>query len=152
VIDSFDELCGDTFFPDDALDAFLDSELPNGEEMDSEGFPEKKDKAIDDITVLQAENKRLRRESRDLKAGNRELKEENGRLREQLKQIEIDMSLASLQKILEELKKNETKGKKGYKFPDVKVARSLSVLQSGYSSIPELVANLLMCHVTMNRK
>ena len=63
---------------------------------------------------------------------------------------EEEMSLESLQNMVVELKKKETKGdlKKddlGYKFGNKEYYRIMSVLKNPHSSVQELVANLVIC-------
>jgi len=66
------------------------------------------------------------------------------------------MSPESLQNMVVELKKYETKGDLtnddlGYKFGNKEYYRIMSVLKNPYSSVQELVANLVICSFTMNR-
>ena len=162
-----DEICAG--FADDGITKYafppLDSTLhPNEEEMDIEGLHDKKDHATD-ITKLQEKVDRLQRENGDLKQHNkqqeeenRKLKEENRKMREQLEQIKIEMSPECLQQFVVEVKKNETKGddlKKGdlgYEFENDKFYRIMYVLERPYSSVRELVANLVTCSVKLKRK
>lgn len=134
--------------------------------MDSKGFRGKKDEATDEITMkraerekgeLKAENEKLKRRLKQLERDNRETNEKLTQIEKKLTQIEREMSPTSLQRIAQELAKNGTEGdfkegEVGYKFPNGTLFRSMYVLESRYSSVRELVANLLMCLVTINRE
>ena len=155
-----DEICAG--FADDGITKYafppLDSTLhPNEEEMDSEELDEKKDQASD-ITKLQVKVDWLQRENGDLKEQNREQGEEIRKLNERLQQMKKEMSPECLQPIVVEVKKYETKGddlKKGdlgYEFDNDKYYRIMDVLKQQYSSVQELVANLVTCSVKVNRK
>ena len=86
----------------------------------------------------------------DLQEENRKLKEENRKLRERLKRNEEEVSPACLQNIVEEVKKNEME--MGYELENDKFFRIMFVLCRHYSSVLELVANLLVCFIKINRK
>mmetsp|Transcript_1942 Transcript_1942/g.4253 ORF Transcript_1942/g.4253 Transcript_1942/m.4253 type:complete len:157 (+) Transcript_1942:2721-3191(+) len=125
--------------------------------MDIEGLHDKKDHATD-ITKLQEKVDRLQRENDDLKQHNKQQKEENRKMNERLQQMKKEMSPECLQQIVVEVKKNETKGddlKKGdlgYEFENDKFYKIMYVLERPYSSVWELVANLVTCSVKLKRK
>ena len=61
-------------------------------------------------------------------------------------------SPANLQGIIQEVIEKLKKGEDGYELENDKYFRVMSVLSRSYSSERELMANLLMCFVKINRK
>lgn len=108
---------------------------------------------------LQEENRKLRERLKQVETENRKKQEENMKLRERLKQVKTEMSQENLQKICLELKKNEKKDVKegekknemGYEFPNDKFYRVMWVFKQTHDSVWELVVDLLLCFVTVNR-
>jgi len=140
---------GSTKYPLAPLDPTL---FPMGEETDFKMSSESLQNVFVDLKA-----DRLQRENGDLKEEIRELKEENMKMRERLQQMEQEMSRESLQNIVVELKKNETKGdlksgKFGYKLENKHYYKIMYVLERPYSSVRELVANLVTCSVKLKRK
>lgn len=78
------------------------------------------------------------------------VKEQEKRIR-QLEE-ENSASLASLQSILHNVVVALRKNEEGYEFENTKYFRIMSVLHRPYPSVRELVANLLVCFVKINRK
>jgi len=110
-----------------------------------------------DITKLREKVDRLQRENGDLKQHNKEQEEENRKLKEENRKLR-DTSPECLQNIVVELKKNETKksdlqeDELGYEFVDGTYLRTMYVLERPYSSVRELVANLVVCSFKVKRK
>ena len=126
---------------DDLFPPIAYTHPPNEEEMEE---LDKEENQVANIIELQDEIRKLKQKNRDLQVKVDELEEENKRL----KRIEEEMSPAVLQNIAVELKKNE----EGYEFENTKYFRIMSVLHRPYSSVRELVANVLVCSVKINRK
>lgn len=91
----------------------------------------------------------LKERSKKLEDENNKLKEQLKQLREQLKQNETKPSSSTVQKIVLEVKKSETKG--GYRLDNALYHRIMHAAEQHYSSIEELVLNLVACSVTTNR-
>ncbi len=127
------------------------------EEEKRNGIDEEKDRANlqKEISELKEEIRELKEEVQELKEDeNRKKEDENTKLREGLKQV---------QKMVIELKKNEKKNEKddenegehqneiGYEFPNDKYFRIRNVLRKNYISVWDVVVDLLLCFVTLNR-
>ncbi len=109
----------------------------------------------------------LQTKIRELEEADRKKEDEIMKLKEEirrLKQVETEKAFCqimqvTLQKMLLELKKNEKKDEKedekknemGYEFPNDKFYRVMYVLTQNHNSVWELVMNLLLCFVTVNR-